>query len=104
MTRSQKIGAGMLTVFVLGLFGIHQPDNKCPKCGSRNVEVGNHILSCCDCDWSLIGEHPCDVCGEPSVGASGNGQIVHYRCRQHSLSFGEMCELAKPFVEAVMKG
>lgn len=82
---------------------IHQPDNKCPKCGSSDVEVGNVVLSCLACDWTLIGEHPCDVCGEPAVGASGAAGVVHYRCRQHPLSVAEMRELIRPFAEAVLK-
>lgn len=62
---------------------IHQPDDKCPECGSKDVEVGCDVLACLTCKWTLVGETPCETCGEPSTGSWGAGGVVHHHCGEH---------------------
>lgn len=61
-------------------------DHFCPKCGSKNVAVGDRVLHCFACKWSHFNQYPCTVCGKPSTSVCGINGRKWYGCPDHSAS------------------
>lgn len=74
---------------------------RCPKCGSTDVEAAEEVMACLDCGWTKIGETPCDTCGEPSVGCYAAGGPRHHCCREH---FPGQDAIFREFARAIVQG
>ncbi len=63
----------------------------CPRCGEEDLlDVGVVVLACRRCGWTLVGEHPCDVCGRPAAMSGGLSGEMLYRCSLHAPSLEDL--------------
>lgn len=75
--------------------------DKCPKCLSTNVLVGNRVLSCEACGWHYLNKYPCRVCGGPATGSVGGNGRAWYSCKLHPFTPEEMQTVFDGLVAAI---